>query len=275
MARHGYWGELRLTVSVIEDAGATARWRWRTAAGWAGAAPTVVAGVAAAAAWGWQSSGVNLLVAALLAGVAYGAGWLLLRGWRRWVRPPDGLATWRAALPTPVGPRAGWALRRPDWLSNQDRIGALAAATAIAAVAAGSAVTTGTLVAATGGVFAVPAAAVLIRRLARVGRFPPGMAITADGPATADGLLNWDSISEVRVVGNRSRRRVRLVVAGRRRPVTVDGGDCAMPADQLAELIERYRREPRQRHALGGAGGASWASWANEASGAGAWGGRR
>ena len=71
------------------------------------------------------------------------------------------------------------------------------------------------------------------------------------------------------MVGNRSRRRVRLAVAARRRSVTVDGGDCAMPADQLAELIERYRREPRQRHALGGA------SWANEASGAGAWGGRR
>jgi hypothetical protein len=257
---------------VIEDASATARWRWRTAAGWAGAGPAVVAGVAAAAAWGWQSPGVNLLVAGLLAGVAYGAGWLLLRGWRRWFRPPAGLAAWRGALPTPVGPRAGWALRRPAWLSNQDRIGALAVTTTIAAVAAGSSVTTNNLLAATGGVFAVPAAAVLIRRLARVGRFPPGVAITADGLATADGLLNWDSISEVSVVGNRSRRRVRLVVAGRRRPVTVDGGDCAMPADQLAELIERYRREPRQRHALGGAGGASWA---NEASGAGAWGGRR
>jgi hypothetical protein len=241
---------------VIEDAGATARWRWRTTAGWAGAGTTVAAGVTAAAAWGWQSPGVNLLAAALVAGVAFGGAWLLQRGWRRWFRPPAELATWRGALPTPVGPRAGWALRRPAWLSNQDRIGGLAAATAIAVVTAGSAATTGTLVAATGGLFAVPAAAMLTRRLARVGRFPPGVAITADGLATADGLLSWDSISEVTVTGNGSLRRVRLVVAGRRRAVTVDGGDCAMPADQLAELIERYRREPRQRQALGGAGGA-------------------
>lgn len=178
-----------MTVPVIEDVAATARWRRRTAAAWVGAVTAVGGAAAAVGALVWQHPAAAWPIWLVGAAMVVGVG-LAHRGWRRLSSRSSGPFVWRAALPTPSGPRRGWALRRPD-RRRTERLAGLVVTLAVAAgaVSAAGGDLSPVSTAVVPGVVAIPAAVVLTRRLARFLRFPAGVAITADCLATADGLV--------------------------------------------------------------------------------------